>query len=120
MKTKEMLKLIVNVLDNKKANNIQVIKIDDLTILCDYFVIADTNNVTHVKSLVDELEYELKQKDKIPNRIEKDKDANWVVLDYQDIVVHIFHEDTRKFYNLENIWSDGTDISIDSLINEED
>ncbi len=120
MKTKEMLKLIVNVLDNKKANNIQVIKIDDLTILCDYFVIADTNNVTHVKSLVDELEYELKQRGRIPNRIEKDKNSNWIVLDYQDIVVHIFHEDTRKFYNLENIWSDGTSVSVDSLINEGD
>lgn len=120
MKTKEMLKLIVNVLDNKKANNIKVIRIDDLTILCDYFVIADTNNVTHVKSLVDELEYELKQRNRIPKRIEKDKNSNWIVLDYQDIVVHIFHEDTRKFYDLENIWSDGTVISIDSLINEED
>ena len=120
MNTKETLKLIVNILDNKKANNIQVIKIDDLTILCDYFVIADTNNVTHVKSLVDEIEYELKQRDKIPNRIEKDKNSNWIVLDYQNIVVHIFHEDTRKFYNLENIWSDGKTISIDSLINEED
>lgn len=120
MNTKEMLKSIVKILDNKKANNIQVIKIDDLTILCDYFIIADTNNVTHVKSLVDELEYELKQRNRIPNRIEKDKNSNWIVLDYQDIVVHIFHKDTRKFYNLENIWADGTSVSVDSIVNEED
>lgn len=115
MTSLELVKKIVSVLDEKKAEDIQVIRVGDLTILGEYFVIADGTNTTHVKSLVDEVEYQTKQIGRNPSRIEKDTSANWIVLDYSDVVVHIFYKETREFYGLERLWSDGEQISIEDL-----
>lgn len=118
MNSLDITKIIVKKLDEKKANNIDVIEISELTILSDYFVIASANNTTHVKSLIDEVEVELKKHDKLPQRIEGYESANWIILDYIDIVVHIFYEETRDFYKLENLWGDGKKIDIEELIGE--
>ena len=117
MKTEDVLRLVVDILDKKKGQNVKIIKIDKLSTLCDYFVIADSDNVRHVKSLVDEVEEGLNLAGKAPRKVEKDVNFNWVILDYWDIVIHIFHKETRKFYDLENIWADGIEISIDSVYN---
>ncbi len=117
MKTKDFLKIVVDILDKKKAKNIKIIKIDKLTTLCDYFVVVDSDNVRHVKSLVDAVEGGLSFAGKIPRKIEKDVNFSWVILDYWDLVIHIFHKDTRKFYDLENIWADGVEVSANSIYN---
>ncbi|MGI5958256.1 MAG: ribosome silencing factor [Massiliimalia sp.] len=118
MTSLEVVKQVVKTLDDKKAENIDVLRIGDLTIMADYFVIASTTNSTHVKSLVDEVEYQLKEQGVAPLRIEGYQYANWVILDYGDVVVHIFHEETRNYYNLDRLWSDGEQVDIQSLLKD--
>lgn len=119
MTSLELTKKIVRVLDDKKAEDIQVIKVRDLTIVADYFVIASTNNSTHVKALVDEVEFVLKEQGASPLHTEGYQHANWIVLDYADVVVHVFHEETRGYYNLDRLWSDGQKVEVASLLEEE-
>lgn len=120
MTSLEIVKQVVKTLDNKKAENIDVLRIGDLTIMADYFVIASTTNSTHVKSLVDEVEYQLKEQGVSPLRTEGYQYANWVILDYGDVMVHIFHEETRNYYNLDRLWSDGEQVDVKSLLEQEE
>jgi len=116
MESLELTKLAVQILDRKKADKIDAIKVRDVTILADYFVIASANNSTHVKALADELEFQLKELGRSPERIEGYQSANWIVLDYGDVIVHIFYEETRNYYNLEKLWSDGVPMDIEELL----
>ncbi len=116
MESLELTKLAVQILDRKKADKIDAIKVRDVTILADYFVIASANNSTHVKALADELEFQLKELGRSPERIEGYQSANWIVLDYGDVIVHIFYEETRNYYNLEKLWSDGVPMDIEALL----
>lgn len=118
MTSLETVKQVVKILDDKKADDIKVLKIGDLTIMADYFVIASTDNSTHVKALVDEVEYQLKEAGLPPLRTEGYQYANWVVLDYADVIVHVFHRETREYYNLDRLWADGTEIPVSELLGE--
>lgn len=116
MNSLELTKLAVQILDKKKADRLEVLKVSDVTILSDYFVIASASNTTHVKALADELEFELKQLGRQPARVEGYQSANWIVLDYSDVIVHVFYEDTRSYYNLEKLWADGERIDVAELL----
>lgn len=116
MTSLEFVKHAVKILDNKKADKIEVIKVRDLTIISDYFIITSANNSTHVKSLVDELEHEMKKQGKTPERVEGYQNANWIVLDYIDVLVHVFYQETREHYNLEKLWADGEKVDISDLL----
>ena len=107
MDSLEFTKLAVQILDRKKADNIDVIRVSDITVISDYFVIVSANNSTHVKALADDLEFELKKFGRLPKRVEGYQSANWIVLDYLDVIVHIFYEETRNYYNLDRLWADG-------------
>ncbi len=111
----DIVKKIVKALDDKKGNDIQAIKIDGLTIVADYFVIVTANSTTHVKALADEVEYQLEEAGIRPDHIEG-KATGWILLEYQGVVVHIFLEETRNYYNLERLWEDGTKIDISDMI----
>lgn len=112
MTTQEKLEKIVTILDRKKAEDISVLGITNLTILADYFVIATGNSTTQVKSLADEVEFQLGQLGVEPRGTEGFRGANWVVLDYNDIVVHVFYRETRQEYQLERLWADGEQVDI--------
>lgn len=112
------LELIVKTLDSKKASDIKVLKVSDLTIIADYFVLATGTSTTQVKSLADEVEYILGKESIEPLRTEGYQGANWIVLDYADIIVHVFHKDTREFYSLDRLWADGEEISIEEFLNQ--
>lgn len=116
MNTLELTKQIVKTLDAKKADQIEVIEIGDLTIISDYFVIASTKNTTHVKALADEVEFVLKEQGIMPDRVEGYQHANWIILDYREVVVHVFYEETRNFYHLEKLWGDGKRIDVETLL----
>lgn len=116
MNSLELTKLAVQILDRKKADKLEVIKVADVTILSDYFVIASSNNSTHVKALADELEFELKKLGRTPQRVEGYQSANWIVLDYADVIVHVFQENTRDYYNLEKLWADGERVDVESML----
>ena len=119
MNQKEKLIKIVKSLDMKKAEDIKVIGVKDLTILADYFVIANGNSSTHTKTLADEVEYQLSQPGIEPQRRESDSGNTWIILDYADIIVHIFYKETRSFYQLERLCADGEQLDIsDYLIQE--
>ena len=98
-------------LDSKKAENISVIKIDAISSLADYFVIATGRGSTHVRSLSDELEEKLKEQGATPARIEGYRSDSWILLDYANVVVHIFTQEARDFYDLDRLWTDGTKVS---------
>lgn len=116
----EMLRTIIKTLDNKKAESIKAIKITDLTILADYFVIANGTSTTHTKTLAEEVEYQLSQNGVEPNRTEGFNGSSWVILDYGDIVVHVFYKETRDYYQLERLWADGEKIDIERFLTEGD
>ena len=108
----ELTRETVKILDRKKAMDIKVLRINELSIVADYFVIASGTSNTHVKSLADEVEYQLAQKGVKPNGIDGSPSNNWIVLDYIDVIVHIFHEEAREFYQLEHLWADGEPVDI--------
>ena len=119
MTQKEMIETIVKALDLKRAEDIQVIGIKDLTVIADYFIIANGNSTTQTKALADEVEYQLKEKGVMPTRTEGYQGAQWIVLDYSDIVVHVFYKETRQYYNLERLWSDGENVDVSEYLTED-
>ncbi len=115
----EKLSTIVKALDSKRAEDIRIIEIGDLTIVADYFVIANGTSSTQTKALAEEVEFKMSQLGIEPNRTEGYQGATWVVLDYGDIIVHVFYKETRDHYNLERLWSDGTDIDVKQFLPDE-
>ncbi|MCM1226586.1 MAG: ribosome silencing factor [Clostridium sp.] len=117
MTQNEMLEKIIRTLDSKKAEEIRAIKITDLTIIADYFVIANGTSTTQTRTLAEEVEYQLSQLGVEPKRTEGYKNgSNWVVLDYGDIVVHVFYKETRDYYQLERLWADGEKVDIEKYL----
>ena len=112
----EMLKEGIKALDDKKAYDIKVIKVRDITILAHYFVIAGGTSTTQVKALADEVEYKLSEKGVEPRNIEGRQSANWIVCDYGDVIFHVFYKETRDFYDLERLWQDGEEIDFNEFL----
>lgn len=116
----EMVEKIVKTLDRMKAQDIKVLKVTNLTILADYFIIANGNSTTHTRSLAGAIEFRLSNDDGIkPTRTEGYASANWIVLDYSDIIVHVFNKESRDYYQLERLWADGEEVDISSHISED-
>ncbi|MBO7179540.1 MAG: ribosome silencing factor [Clostridia bacterium] len=111
----ELTKKIVKALDDKLARDIEVIKTEEVTIVADYFVIATANSNTHVRALADEIEYQLEQEGIRPDHIEG-RATGWVLMQYGGVVVHIFLEDSRQYYNLERLWDDASKLDISQFI----
>lgn len=111
----DIVKKIVKALDDKKGNDIQVIKIEELTIVADYFVICTANSNTHVRSLADEVEYQLEEAGIKADHIEG-RATGWVLLEYRGVVVHIFLEEARNYYNLERLWEDAAKIDASQFL----
>ena len=117
MESQNIINVAANALNNKKARQLKILKIDDLTTLADYFVIATATSSTHVRALADEVEEKLKNLSVEPHHIEG-KTTGWIVLDYTSVIVHVFTPDQREFYNLDSIWSDATDVDFTDILDE--
>lgn len=115
----EKLTTIIKALDSKRAEDIQLIEIGDLTIVADYFVIANGTSNTQTKALAEEVEFKMSQIGIEPQRTEGYQGSTWIVLDYGEIVVHVFYKETRGYYNLERLWSDGKSIDVAQFLPEE-
>ncbi|MBE6670919.1 MAG: ribosome silencing factor [Ruminococcaceae bacterium] len=113
---RELAEVIVKTLDEKKANNLKLLRIDDKTILSDYFVICGGNSNTQIRALAGEVEKKLEEMGIAPHHIEGYNEATWTVLDYGSVIVHIFSREARDFYKLEKLWSDAEDIDISGLL----
>ncbi|MDE7212525.1 MAG: ribosome silencing factor [Lachnospiraceae bacterium] len=114
--SKLMAKLAYKALEDKKAEDIKVIEISTISILADYFIIANGNSSSQVEAMVDAVEDGLAQNGFEPKRVEGVRSSGWVLMDYGDIVVHIFSKEDRLFYDLERIWRDGRDIGKEDLV----
>ena len=106
----------VKVLDTKKAGDIKLLKIDKKTIIADYFVICTGNSSTQIKTLADEVEYQLGV-GRVPHvRLQGADSDEWKIIDCHDVIVHVFSNDARSFYKLEKLWADAEEIDISSII----
>ncbi len=119
METEKKLEIAVKALDSKRGEDIQAIKIADLTILAEYFVIVNGTSNTHARTLADEVEFMLSQQGVEPHHREADTGNTWIVLDYGDIIVHVFYKEARNTYRLENLWADGTPVDISGMLVKE-
>ena len=117
MDSQNILKIAANALNSKKARQLKALKIDDLTTLADYFLIATATSSTHVRALADEVDEKLKDAYVEPHHIEG-KSTGWIVLDYSSVIVHVFTPAEREFYNLDSVWSDAEEISLDTILDE--
>ena len=108
MTSLETAKLAAKAIDSKKGLDIKIIKIDDISSIADFFVIATGTSNTHVKTLADEVEYQLDQAGISVRGVEGQRNDTWILLDYIDVVVHVFSEEARDYYDLERLWEDGT------------
>ena len=118
MTSKELVKLTVKLLDSKKATDIDVLEIGDLTSLGDYFIIASGASNTQVKTLAGEIENKLAGLGIEPKRVEGEATAVWILMDYGDVIIHIFHKETRDFYCLERLWADAVKLDTAALLEE--
>ena len=109
---KEMAKLAFNALEEKKAVDIKLIDISEVSVLADYFIIASGTNRNQVQALADNVEETLHKAGHPVKQTEGYRTANWVLMDYGDIIVHVFDSENRLFYDLERIWRDGKNITI--------
>ena len=112
---KEMVKTAVAALQDKKGEDIRVIDISGVTVIADYFIIASGSNPNQVQALVDNVEEQMYKAGYDDPRVEGYNTASWVLLDYNDVIVHVFSQDDRLFYDLERIWRDGKEMDVDSL-----
>ena len=112
MELKEIVKKIYKIIEDKKGDDIKVIDISKISSIADYFIIAGANNINQVQAISDEIDFILGKEGILPKAIEGNKNATWRLLDYNDIVVHIFLKEDRVFYDLERIWRDGTEVEI--------
>lgn len=119
MESKELVKNIVTSLNKHKAEDIKIIGIHDLSVIADYFVIASGTSSTQVKSLADYVEVELGEKNIKPTRVEGPA-TNWILIDYGNVLVHVFYTETRSFYDLERLWKDGEQLPLTDFIDEDE
>ncbi len=118
MTSLETAKLAAKAIDSKKGAQIKVIKVDGLSVIADYFVIATGYSSTQVKALADEVEFRLKEAGESVSHIEGHKNDTWILLDYVDVIVHVFSEEAREYYDLDKMWADGEAIDISDIITE--
>ena len=104
----ELVQKIASVLWEGKALDIVALDVRELTVLCDYMIIASGRNANQVKGLYDDVDDAMAKEGVQLRRSEGSAEGRWVVLDYSTILVHIFHQEERAFYNLERLWDDGT------------
>ncbi len=116
--SKKMVKLAYEAMDERKGEDIQVIEIKDISIIADYFIIANGTNSSQVDALVGAVQEKLGKEGYVPKRVEGVRSASWILMDYGDVVVHVFSKEDRLFYNLERIWRDGKTVSKEQLDEE--
>lgn len=112
---KLIVKKVYDALNDKKAEDIKIIEIGSLSTVADYFIIANGSNAPHVESLVDNVEEELLKENIHAECIEGVKSSGWILMDYNDVVVHVFSKEDRLFYDLERVWRDGKLIDVETL-----
>ncbi len=119
MEPKEIALLLAKALDSKKGLDIKVLETGELTTLADYFVLCSATSTSQIKALGDACEKAMKeQAGEDPHHVEGHRGGTWVLLDFSSVVVHIFNEEAREFYDLERLWSDAKNVDISDILEE--
>lgn len=114
-KSKEMVKAAIEAMKDKKAEDIRVIDISNVSVIADYFIIANGNNPNQVQAIVDNVEEQLYKAGFADPEVEGYNSASWILLDYEDVIIHVFSKEDRLFYNLERIWRDGIEVNPEEI-----
>ena len=114
-KSLEMAKLAIAALEDKKAEDIKVIDISEVSVIADYFIIAGGSNRSQIQAMCDNVDEKLGRAGFPAKQTEGYDTANWVLLDFGDIIVHIFDKENRLLYDLERIWRDGKQVDLDTM-----
>lgn len=115
MNPTQAAELIVKTLADKKGKDIKLLKTDKLTILTDYFVICTATSAPHIKTLSEETDKIMSDAGEPPLRREGYRSGGWVLMDFGGVVLHLFTEELRAFYNLERLWADATEVDISAI-----
>ena len=115
MNSNEIAKLAITALEDKKAEDIKIIDISEVSVIADYFIIANGTNRSQIQTLSDHVEEALGRAGIELKQVEGYDNANWVLLDFRDVIIHIFDKENRLFYDLERIWRDGKMIEPEEL-----
>ena len=110
----EIVKTAYNALDEKKAEDIKIIDISGISVIADYFIIANGNNPNQLDAMTDNVERKLSEAGIHPRQTEG-AGTSWTLMDYNDIIIHIFSKEDRQFYDLERVWSDGKEVNISDI-----
>ena len=113
-----LAKEIVKILDANKAGQIKLLRVNDQTVMTDYFVICTGTSNTHIKSLSGEVEYKLGEAGIAHAGVDGYDSGIWIVMDYTTVMVHIFNREQRDFFKLEKLWADAEDIAIDNIVTD--
>ena len=116
MTSYEQAVLAAKAISSKKGLDIQIIEIGSVSVIADYMVIATGTSSTHVKALADEVEYQLDKEGVSVSHVEGYRSNTWILLDYIDVIVHVFSDEARDFYDLERLWQDGKNIDLTGII----
>ena len=119
MTSYEMAVGLAKALDSKKGLNIKVLKTQELTTLADYFVLCTATSTTQVKAMSDACEEAMEKQGETVHHIEGHRGGTWLLMDFSDVVVHVFTDEARKFYDLERLWRDAEEIDLTELLKPE-
>ena len=111
----EMAKTAYDALDEKLSQDIRILKIDEISVISDYLIIASADNQNQIKAMLDNVLLKMSMAGYEAPKIEGNKNSTWILMDYKDVIVHIFSTEDRLFYDLERIWSDGKNINREDL-----
>ena len=118
MTIKEQAIEITRILSSKLGQDIKIIEVTDVTVLADYMVFATGRSSTQVKALADEVEFKMNEAGVAVNHIEGHRSNSWILLDYSDVIVNVFNEEARNFYDLERLWQDGKEVDLSDILKD--
>lgn len=118
MTSLELAREAIKALDSKRGEKISLLKVADLTVITDYFVLCTGTSITQVRALADEVEFKLEQQGRKPTRTQGRETGSWIVLDYDNVLVHVFMPDARSFYSLDKLWADALPEDISDIVTE--
>lgn len=115
MDNRELVKIIYNAIEDRKGEDIRVLDISGVSVMADYFIIANGNNKNQVQAIADNVNEAMLENKLELKQTEGYNTAGWILMDYGDIIVHIFSKEERLFYDLERIWRDGKTVEIEEM-----
>ena len=115
----ELAEVAAKALDRRRGKEIRMLKITDVSCLADYFVICSGSSNTQIKALSESVEEAMKNVGELPDHIEGHREGTWVLSDYGCVIVHVFSDEAREFYDLERLWSDAEEIDISGILTKE-